>query len=811
MTDCETGVIPGTKLAVDWASFMNKQNLVLESLPDSPAQSLRLGNGDAGVMVYGNPDSMHVNIGKNDILDYRSGFDGVPFRNHESFLQTYADRQRPPVHQYLSFLPAGDEGVPDTENLNKYQQKRPSGKPAGTICIRNHHAFRRLASTELHLWDAELVGYSGKPDEWNFRMFSAYARNVIVVELFCRESHPFEIEFIRQQDTSGFIEHPPLHASAGSDMWVKYDYPPDRLNYPEGFEYVLYARVLGGPDMSAAIETRKDKSVAHVQANGRVLVLIAVSTGRDSGDPYAKARSDIDEAESMGIDVLRTEHRNHWHDFWRKSLVRVAQNDFLTKQWFISQYYLGCCWKPGCLAPGLFGPWIWEDAPPFGNDYHWDYNMQQAIWGAFSSNHMPLTLPYFDAIDSLLPAAKTEARDGYGLDGAKFFLTSWPGKCDYNPYPIVHYNQMMSINGWVSHPFWWYYLYSNDLDFLKERAYPVLKECAIFYEGYLTRAEDGKYDIWPTAMWDLPLSKHLERNKNCVMDLAFIKYVMKACIAAAMKLDVDRDRISVWHDILLHLREYPVAEIVNAHEFIPDLTLHTYPKHSNEVMPGKVYVNFAGMPVVRNNTPAVCTVVFPGEDAGLDSSRQSKDIAWRTISNTPFYLEDDLILLSMAYVRLGQLDLDLFENLTKAVRMENGGLVYSNFPHNMLVNGCGWPIVINEAIVQSYSGKIRMNPVNMRTPVQFANLRCVGAFLVSGEIRSDGWISYITIKSETRSSCLMHRPWSGELRIRVFPSMSEVPFTERNEVIQFDAEQEYTYIVDHPQEPWEDIPFTCLF
>jgi hypothetical protein len=180
-----------------------------------------------------------------------------------------------------------------------------------------------------------------------------------------------------------------------------------------------------------------------------------------------------------------------------------------------------------------------------------------------------------------------------------------------------------------------------------------------------------------------------------------------------------------------------------------------------------------------------------------------KEIAWRTVASTPYYLRDDLIMLSMARVRLGSNEFERYEMFTRLLRLENGGLTIANDLENAWVNGCGWPIVINESILQSYTGAIRVNPVDARLDVQFVGLRAVGAFLVSGDIRADGYIAYLSITSEAGGTCRLCRPWSGMVRIRSWPGLDAVELIDSGARLEFESIKDAVYVVDHPEDPWE--------
>lgn len=170
-------------------------------------------------------------------------------------------------------------------------------------------------------------------------------------------------------------------------------------------------------------------------------------------------------------------------------------------------------------------------------------------------------------------------------------------------------------------------------------------------------------------------------------------------------------------------------------------------------------------------------------------------------------------MLSMAWVRLGYDQLEVFEKHSRDLRLVNGcqTLPKGTWPSKWIfTHFLGWPIVINESIVQSYTGQIRLAPVKLKNMVQFARLRTAGAFLVSGEIRPGGSISYLAIASEAGSPCYLVRPWDGDVRIREADSMKVIKYTEKRGVLAFPTVAGLTYIVDRLDDPWEKQPITVI-
>ena len=780
-------------MRVDWPRLISGNNLELAKLPSSHGDSLRLGNGDIGVAVYAVPECLVLFVGKNDLLDYRT---------------------KPLAHS------------PEATAFTNVGVPMPTTKPAGWIRFREATPRNPEATARLDIWNAEVSTRVANRPTPELRAFVAKNRNLIATEYQPTSGEAFDIELARHKDTTGVIPTAPEFGAEGRDVWVRYQFPADPDTYPNGFEYVMLGRVIGGDVVKAEVigESARPASLGggtegvarlSMKSAGPVTFLTAVFTTRDNKNPLQAARAAMDEAEQAGMPELRREQAQAWHGFWKHSFVQLEGRDFINQQWFLSLYHLASVTKPGSVGPGLFGPWAPEDFPYFGNDRHWDYNMQAVLWGAFSCNHLELTKAYNDEVFALLPCAEMMVRDYYGnIGGAKFPGVSWPRK--YTAPVSSRKSEFTTpwVNGFVAQPLWWYYQYSQDKTFLRDKGYPVIKACAEFYEKFVQPAADGKYDMPPTAVWDLAFM--VPDAKNSTIDLAFAKMLLRIAVAASEVLGVDEDRRANWEHVAANLRGYATT-VIDGKAFKPvnHISGNAIPHYTTrDFSSGEVLVAYENYPVIENNLPAWTMPIFPAGEFGLHSPEKDQELALRTVQITPYYLWDDLVMLSMAWVRLGQDPLDVFEKHTRAIVHENGcqtyprdNPVWSSF---IFMHFLGWPVVINESLVQSYTGQIRVAPVKLKNTARFARLRTEGAFLISGEIQSGGNVSYLAITSEAGRPCQLVRPWDGAVRVRRLDSMEAVTATEKDGVLTFPTAAGTTYVVDRPDAPWEEQPVTDI-
>ncbi|MDP4181522.1 MAG: glycoside hydrolase family 95 protein, partial [Bacillota bacterium] len=160
------------------------------------------------------------------------------------------------------------------------------------------------------------------------------------------------------------------------------------------------------------------------------------------------------------------------------------------------RYLLCASSYKGDLPANLQGKWNENINPPWECDYHLDINLQMNYWIAEPANLPDATEALFTYMESLVPFAKKAARDLYGCEGACFPLSAdaW-GRVTPEAYG---WSVWTGAGAWLAQHMWWHYEYGQDIEFLRKRAYPFLKDVALFYESYLTEDCKGILQVIPS-------------------------------------------------------------------------------------------------------------------------------------------------------------------------------------------------------------------------------------------------------------------------------------------------------------------------
>jgi alpha-L-fucosidase 2 len=150
------------------------------------------------------------------------------------------------------------------------------------------------------------------------------------------------------------------------------------------------------------------------------------------------------------------------------------------------RYLLISSSRPGTRPANLQG--IWNDllAPPWGSKYTTNINAEMNYWPAELLNLSAMHEPLFKMIEELAEAGKKTAKQHYNAPGWVLHHNTdlWRGTA-----PINASNHGIWVTGgaWLCYHLWEHYLFTQDKAFLKNRAYPIMKEAALFFNSFLIK------------------------------------------------------------------------------------------------------------------------------------------------------------------------------------------------------------------------------------------------------------------------------------------------------------------------------------
>jgi len=210
-------------------------------------------------------------------------------------------------------------------------------------------------------------------------------------------------------------------------------------------------------------------------------------------------------------------------------------NDYLDNLWHLTMYYAAS--SQGGRYPGRFinGLWTWNhDVQNWNFYFHW--NQQQTYWPLQAAGHHPLVKPYLDWRFAGLDRAREAARKRFGAGGAfvgdvadRRGNISTSEKDNHTPVAEIALD------------FWRHYRFTGDTGFLKERAWPYIREAADFFARLFVRSGDGLYH----ARCGTAYEGWIEL-RDVVTDLAYGRKLLEIAVRAASEAGVDEPAVEHW-------------------------------------------------------------------------------------------------------------------------------------------------------------------------------------------------------------------------------------------------------------------------
>ncbi len=227
------------------------------------------------------------------------------------------------------------------------------------------------------------------------------------------------------------------------------------------------------------------------------------------------------------------------------------------------RYMLISSSRPGTLAANLQGIWNESVDPPWGSKYTVNINAEMNYWFAESANLAELHLPLFDLLHATLKPGALSAREIYRANGSVVHHNTdiWG---DSGPIDALGGGIWPMGANWLSLHLWDHYIYTGDLRFLSEQAYPALRERAVFLLDYLVRDPKTGHLITgpscsPENAYQLPDGKSYNLCMGPTMDISIVRAVFWRLLESAAHLkslptDSRKTAVAADDDLLTRVR-----------------------------------------------------------------------------------------------------------------------------------------------------------------------------------------------------------------------------------------------------------------
>lgn len=775
-------------------NYLSRHDIVYQTPAYEGFEGFPLGNGDLGGMIWNTNNGIEVQINKNDLFD----------QAHEEDRSTLRGGAR------LSI----DLGAPGFEwiYLDDFDGRLSLQNAEVTL-----NAKTPFMESNINSWVAP-----GK-NVWYFQLktnSSDYLKDGtkirVSLERWGSRAFPGWYGYFSKDTQSGLGNT--KTQIIGNDLVLEESF--------QGLHFTVACRILGEETTPEIISSnRLELNSTGKRSEREITLIVSVVTSNESDNPTRSAIQLLDEFESQTVQKEKELHELWWKNFWQQSFVHL-QDDYIENIYYLRRYLMASSSRGKFPVVFNGGLWTWyHDIRNWVTPHHW--NTQQQYWGLCAQNDCELMLPYLNTYFSLMPKAEEHAKKR-GVENSilwaeahDFFgsMTFWERGDMLNNFTPA--SQIAGL-------FWEYFQFTSDTAFLAQKAYPFMKKAAEFYVQKLQwDSLKNEYYIFPSQPYENPRSNNL---RNPITDRNVIISNFSNCIHAARLLKTDRQKIREWQHILDNLWPIPYQTVptegeVIAHAWDPD---------------GSIFPEIEERGKWLSHMSASTSSVFPANLIGIDQKNTREFNAMVNMINhrSPSVNAISPEPIVAARIGMGNNVLNMMHNGIRRLQHFPQGLFYnidhwynlslymdslktpditaqrdyihdarSHYPNKLPAKPfiqCGlethsiYGAAINEMLLQSNEGKIRVFPAVPDNWATSFTLLARGAFVVSSEIGNDGTIPGVYIESRKGNICRVVNPWPG-IEVTVL-SRSEpgrrVRFkTDEKNIIEFNTKAGHNYLI----------------
>lgn len=555
-------------------------------------------------------------------------------------------------------------------------------------------------------------------------LFVSRTDDMVVCEI--RKSGPeaidawISLDLHHRSDVKRPIKQPTSPLPEGEETAVEGEYITYAAKNDDGTDFGAVARVMvrGG-------EWEESKKGIQIRGAESVLIGIKLFIKGNRAEDWSRLKEQLVGIEADYAALLSPHAEEHGrifnatvfdigaegHDQSNEELLLAAYDGeapaaLVEKMWSYGRYLLIASSREGGHPCHLTGLWSGEYRG------FWAFNMtnenlQMIYWQALSGNMPELLLAVFDYFDRLMDDFRENARKIYGCRG---IFVPGPIATDSGllktlaPH-IVHWT---GGAGWIAQHYYDYYLHTGNVEFLRNRALPFLRETALFYKDFFIQGEDGYFISCPSNSPENFPGNHerLDTTINATMDFAIAKEVLNHLVEGSRIAGVYEEEVAEWEAMLEGIPAYQINEDGAIREWMhPDYEDNYHHRHQSHIYPV-----FPGTEVTRDNNPelfeAFVTAVRKRNVVGL-----GQQTGW------------SLAHMANNYARMGEgnLALECLDLISRSCIMNNFYTLHNDWrsmgigldmewaPYQIDAN-MGWSAAVQEMLVYSVPGHIQVLP-----------------------------------------------------------------------------------------------------
>ena len=486
-------------------SFSNAKLWYTAPAEEWMLQALPIGNGSVGAMIFGGIKKEHIQFNEKSLWSGKS-HDDSNLSSQNKMPEVMRLLTKGKVAEGNNLL-KGEEPV-SREFFGAYQ-------PFGDIYMEFSH---KGEVTEYHreldlAHSLASVSYQVNGINYQREYFASYPDQMLVMRLSADQPNAISVLVTKTCPHEGAN----IVGENGMDLVLKGQMPESGINYGSRLRVIKQ----GG-----TISTTKEG----LQIENATTVMLLLSAKTDYEMNWPTLQSEVNphkivqnQLEATSQKTYETLLKNHLEDyqsmFNRVELTLESPSnryDLPTDQRLIAytkdneegakngvdpgleallfhygRYLMISSSRKGSLPANLQGIWNNSKTPAWDSDYHTDINLEMNYWLTGSTNLRECFDPFSEYVNFLRKPGSQVAKNNFNARG--FFVNIYT-----NPWGYAEPRWLwLGAGGWLCQNMYDQFLFIGDVNYLREKAFPIMKDASLFYLDLLTPYTDSSLVISP--------------------------------------------------------------------------------------------------------------------------------------------------------------------------------------------------------------------------------------------------------------------------------------------------------------------------